>query len=175
MLRYALIPALLATSLAVPMPAAASLATRQSVTGQNCAQAQEPARQRRRSIFGAIAGNVIGQAIGSNSVGRVVGSVVPVGSMLTDAIMNMLDCDEQQKAAEATTQAVNGEVGSTVEWESATRSGVRGRSTVTAEAPTTADGRQCRMVTNVVIVDGEETEAQQRMCRQPPSMGYVRV
>jgi surface antigen len=175
MLRYALIPALLATSLAVPMPAAASLATRQSVTGQNCAQAQEPARQRRRSIFGAIAGNVIGQAIGSNSVGRVVGSVVPVGSMLTDAIMNMLDCDEQQKAATATEQAVRGDVGTTVEWESTTRPGVRGRSTVTAEAPAQADGRQCRTVTNVVIVDGEETTVPQQMCRQPPNMAYSRV
>ena len=136
--------------------------------------------------MGGIAGSLGGRMGG---VASVVTSVLPVGELLGEAIAAMLDCDEQQKAAGATEEVVEraaaapapaagsgtgaerGGVGTTVAWESETRPGVRGSSTVTA----VDTGGQCMTVTDVVIVDGEETTAPKRMCRRPPSTRYVRV
>jgi surface antigen len=87
----------------------------------------------------------------------------------------MLDCDEQQKAAAATEEAVRGgRVGTTTTWASETRPGVTGTSTITAVETRAPDG-DCMTVTDVVIVDGEETRAPKRMCRRPPNNRYVRV
>jgi hypothetical protein len=88
--------------------------------------------------------------------------------------MNLLDGQEQQTAAAATEEAVQGGVGTTSRWESETRPGVTGSSTVTAVQQNTAEG-DCMTVTDIVIVDGEETRAPKRMCRRPPSTRYVRV
>lgn len=65
-------------------------------------------------------------------------------------------------------------VGSTQTWTSETRPGVTGSSTVTAAAAP-AEGNPCVTVTDVIIVDGEETRAPKRMCRRPPTNRYVRV
>jgi len=86
----------------------------------------------------------------------------------------MLDCQEQQKAANATEEAVRGGVGTTSTWRSDTRPGVTGSSTVTAVDAHSADG-DCVTVTDVVIVDGQETRAPKHMCRRPPTNRYVRV
>jgi hypothetical protein len=179
MSRIVLMSALVAGSLAAaPLPVAAASAAAVQGAGQNCQQT--PARQTRRSILGGIGGALVGRALGSNSVTSTIGSVVPVQSMLSDAIMNLLDCDEQQKAAQATEQlterAERGGVGTSVEWRSETRPNVRGRSEVTAIDPQpTPQGARCMMVTDVVIVDGEETRVPKRMCRTPPSTRWARA
>ena len=54
------------------------------------------------------------------------------------------------------------------------RPGVTGSSTVTAHNTTAAEG-ECVTVTDVVIVDGQETRAPKRMCRRPPNNRFVRV
>jgi len=120
-------------------------------------------------LLGGMARNMLG------NVGGAASSVVlPVGSLLGDTIMNMLDCGEQRKAATATEEAVRGGVGTTSTWRSETRPGVSGSSTVTAASNTAADG-ECVTVTDVVIVDGQETRAPKRMCRRPPTNRFVRV
>jgi hypothetical protein len=43
-----------------------------------------------------------------------------------------------------------------------------------ATSNTPADG-ECMTVTDVVIVDGQETRAPKRMCRRPPNNRFVRV
>ena len=55
-------------------------------------------------------------------------------------------------------------------------------SAVVAETPAgtlptaaTAETSSCLTVTDVIIVDGEETRAPKRMCRRPPTNRYVRV
>ena len=139
--------------------------------GQNCGNFEAQARrQAARNVLGGLGGGLLGR------VGGGVASVaLPMASMLGDALMNLLDCREQQKAAAATDEAVRGgDVGTTVEWESETRPGVRGSSTVTAVENNAPDG-ECMTVTDIVIVDGEETRAPKRMCRRPPSNRYVRV
>jgi hypothetical protein len=163
---------------AVPAtPAFATAAAGQSADGRQCEQT--PARSTRRSILGGIAGGLIGRAVGSNRVTSTIGSWIPAQTMLADALLNLLDCDEQQKAAKATEDVTaQGETrgaGATVAWRSESRPGVSGRSTVTAVDNSGQSGRRCMTVTDVVIIDGEETTMPKRMCRQPPSTRYARV
>jgi surface antigen len=140
----------------------------QAQGGQNCQQRNE-GRHRAGGMLGGIARGALGRFGGS-----AANVILPVGSLLGDAIMNLLDCDEQQKAATATEEAVRGGVGTTTTWRSETRANVTGSSTVTAADNNSPQG-QCVTVTDIVIVDGEETRAPKRMCRRPPSDRYVRV
>lgn len=180
MVRFVLLsaPLLFASSLLLPEPAGEARAQSVSRTGEQC-QEQRQERRRRGRRIGGILGGVAGTIGGP--VGSVVGTAtgfLPVGELLGEAIASMLDCDEQQKAAGATQQVVEqaerGGVGTSVEWESETRPGVRGRSTVTDVQTASAEG-ECMTVTDIVIVDGEETRADKRMCRRPPNNRYVRV
>ena len=130
------------------------------------------AKKRKKSMFGSVLGGIASSAIGGHVGG--LGYALPVASLLSDAIMELLDCKEQKQAAAATDEAVRGGVGSTSTWESESRPGVKGSSTVDAEEKL-ADGSHCLTVTDVVIVDGEETTVPKRMCRQPGKSGYARV
>ena len=174
MLRAVLIalPLLLIAPAFAPAAAAAASAE-QSATGQNCEDQNRRNRRRGRGIgglLGGMAGGLIGGPVGT------VTSVLPVGSVLGEAIAGLLDCQEQQKAAQATEEAVRGDVvGTTAVWTSETRANVSGSSTVTAAEPLAPDGAQCLTVTDIVIVDGEETRAPKRMCRRPPANRFVRV
>ena len=160
-------PVLIAVSL-ILTPLAFSTAAAAQGQGQNC-QERNQGRHRMGGMLGGVARGMLGRVGGAAS-----NVILPVGSLLGDAIMNLLDCDEQQKAATATEEAVRGGVGTTTTWRSETRPGVTGSSTVTAASNTAADG-ECVTVTDVVIVDGQETRAPKRMCRRPPNNRFVRV
>ena len=144
------------------------------------------------SILGSVAGSVANRAAGKFA------SFVPipeVASTLTNAIACKLDEKEQKQAAEATLAATRGDeagevkVGDTSEWVSGSRKDVKGKSTVVAleQAPgssnaggngkgkgkqVAAAGTQCITVTDVIIVNGEETTANKRMCRAPGQARY---
>ncbi len=155
---------------ALPLPVMAA-AEAQSRTGETCDQQGERRRRRGRGIggvLGGIAGGLIGGPVGT------VTSVIPVGSVLGETIASLLDCREQQQAVEASNQAVRGGVGTTAGWNSETRQGVSGSSAATGEE-TLADGTHCMTVTDIVIVEGEETRAPKRMCRSPGAARYARV
>jgi surface antigen len=156
-------------------PAPAAQAAPAAAT-PSCAQRRDRSRRRGRgigSVVGGIAGGIIGGPAGG--VANMVTSVLPVGALIGEAIASLLDCEEQQQAAQATEQAVRGSVGTTAAWTSETRANVSGSSTVTAAEPLAPDGAQCLFVTDIVIVDGEETRAPKRMCRRPPANRFVRV
>jgi surface antigen len=125
-------------------------------------------------VIGGVAGGVLGRG---STVQRLatVALAAPVGALIGDAIASRLDCHEQRQAAAATEQVVERGVGATQTWTSETRPGVTGSSTVTAAAASTDDGSPCVTVTDVIIVDGQETRAPKRMCRRPPTNRYVRV
>lgn len=170
--------ALVGSSLVVTLPASAAAAQDGPAVSNSRCDNQAQRRSRGRGIgaaLGGMAGMFGGRAGGA--VGMVT-RMLPVGELLGEAIASMLDRCEQQKAAQATEQVVEqaerGGVGTTVNWESETRDGVRGSSTVTAVASNTAQG-DCMTVTDVIIVDGEETRQPKQMCRRPPSTRYVRV
>ena len=140
----------------------------------SCEQQQARSRSRGR-LIGGLLGGVAGAVAGRRGeTAALVSALVPAGALLGDAIAGLLDCREQQQAAAATEQAASRGVGTTTSWTSATRPSVSGSSTVTAAAPA-ADGGDCLSVTDVVIVDGEETRAPKRLCRRPPANRYVRV
>jgi hypothetical protein len=94
-------------------------------------------------------------------------------------LLNLLDCGEQQKAAKATedvtAQAEAKGAGATVAWRSETRPGVSGKSVVTAVDTDGQAGRRCMKVVDVVIIDGEESKMEKRMCKQPPSTRYAKA
>ncbi|WP_260583608.1 hypothetical protein [Sphingopyxis sp. PET50] len=124
----------------------------------------------------AILGGVIRSAVGSAASKAGVYSYVPISAVsgtLTDAIACRLDPGEQVQAAAATEAVTRGEeVGATESWTSETRENVSGSSTV-ASINTESGGRKCMNVTDVVIVEGEETRVSKRMCKGPGEPRYV--
>ena len=154
----------------------AAYATPTPAAARSCEEQVERNRRRGR-LIGGLAGGFAGLAFGRRgNTAPLVAALVPTGALLGDAIAGLLDCDEQRKAATATEDAIRGGVGTTTNWTSDTRPGVTGTSTVTAVAAADGpDGSDCMSVTDVVIVDGQETRAAKRMCRRPPANRYVRV
>lgn len=144
----------------------------------------EGCKEGNRSTGSRIAGGILGSIAGSaaGSAGGLI-AYVPVASLtdqLTASIACRLDPEEQKQAADATLEATRGaeegaapEVGSTAGWTSNTREDVSGRSTVVASNALDDDGLQCINVSDVIIVKGEETRADKRMCRRPPAARYA--
>jgi hypothetical protein len=143
-------------------------------SGESCERQLERNRRRGRA-FGSLVGGVAALVTGrAGQDGKDGPSLIPVAEMLGEAVAGLLDCEEQQQAAAATEQAAAGGVGATASWTSTTRPGVSGSSTVTAlEAE--QGGGECITVTDIIIVDGEETRSPKRLCRRPPSERFVRV
>ena len=157
MLRVVIMAAMLLTVPATP----AVSAVQDTAQGENqCADT--PVKKAKRSIFGSVVGDLTGGILGR--AGGLSSHLAPVSSIVTDELMKLLDCKEQRQAATATTEAIRGGVGTEVKWQSQSRQNVSGSSKVTGEQEL-ADGRHCMTVTDVVIIDGEETTVPKRMCR----------
>lgn len=126
-----------------------------------------------KSILGSVLGSVASNATGGmGGIARFVPSAAVAG-LLTDAIACRLDEKEQKQAAEATVEATrSAEVGSSASWTSETRENVSGTSTVKAKTAS-ADGTSCMTVSDVIIVEGEETTVNKKMCRAPGASGYT--
>jgi surface antigen len=170
MLRALILSGLLAVA---PAAAFSTAAIAQAPTGKQCDQSG--AAKAKRSMFGSMLGGLANNVLGRAGVpSSVAGVSLPVGTLLSDAIINLLDCKEQQQAAQATNQALRGGVGTEVKWQSESRPNVSGVSKVTAEEKL-ADGGQCLTVSDVVIVDGEETVVPKRMCRVKGASGFAKA
>ena len=154
---------------------AGTTSRRETASAENSDCEDQSRRTRRR---GRALGALIGAGAGllgrqPSNAAELIAASLPIGAVIGEAIATLLDRCEQQQAAAATEEAIRGGVGTTVSWESESRPGVTGSSMVTAQE-TGTDG-ECLTVTDIVIVDGEETRAPKRMCRRPPSNRYVRV
>lgn len=127
-------------------------------------------------MFGSMLGSVAGSVLGSvgGGVGTVASVALPAATILGDELLRLLDCKEQQQAAKATNEAIRGGVGTEVAWKSESRANVTGSSRVTGEEKL-ADGGTCLTVTDVVIVDGEETTVPKKMCRARGASAFARV
>jgi hypothetical protein len=175
MLRALVLSGLLVAAPVASFSAAPAQAQGQTSAGQQqCADTAQ--KKAKRSMFGGILGSIGGSVLGSvgGNVGTVASLAMPAASYLGEELLRMLDCKEQQQAAKATDQAIRGGVGTEVAWQSETRANVSGRSKVTGEEKL-ADGGNCLTVTDVVIVDGEETTVPKRMCRASGAPGYAKV
>lgn len=178
MRRAVTISVLLALAPAASMtsaPLAAQPATADASANSKCS-ADTPQKKARRSMFGGLMGSMAGAFLGSAGgfAGTVATVALPAASMLGEELLRLLDCKEQQQAAKATNDAIRGGVGTEVTWTSESRPNVTGRSKVTAQEQT-ADGGTCLTVTDVVIVDGEETTVPKKMCRARGASGYAKV
>ncbi len=141
----------------------------------NCGKGKKGDRGR-----GAL-GGLLGGAVGELARRAGISSWVPVpefSDQLTESIACRLDPEEQRQAAEATLEATrtDGEgavpaVGASAAWTSRTRENVSGTSTVTSRDAARGD-LDCITVTDVIIIEGEETRAEKRMCRAPGSARY---
>jgi len=172
MMRVFVAVAMLTVAPAIPVIPAQAAVQAQGQT--QCADTAQ--KKQRRSMFGSMLGSIGGAVLGQvgGTAGAVASAALPAASLLGEELLRLLDCKEQQQAAKATDEAIRGGVGSEVSWTSESRPNVRGSSKVTAEQ-TLADGGHCLTVTDVVIVDGEETTVPKRMCRSRGSSGYVKV
>ena len=132
-------------------------------------------------VVGGFLGRLAGRAAGRAGVTRWV-PVAAFTDQLSEAIACKLDPKEQEQAAEATLKATRSDgeggstddlvpVGTSAEWTSQTREDVSGRSTVSSRQASVAGG-DCITVTDVVIIRGEETRADKRMCRPVGSRRY---
>jgi len=135
-----------------------------------------PKGKKGSSVGRGILGGVIRDAVGDAASKAGVYSYVPISEVsgtLTDAIACRLDPKEQVQAAAATDEITReGEIGSTANWTSETRENVSGSSTV-ASKNQLADGTSCMNVTDIVIVEGEETRVSKKMCRGPGQSRYA--
>lgn len=170
MVRVSIIVALLLAGPAtLTIPASTAFAqTEDSAQGQGqCADT--PQKKAKRSMFGNVLGGIAGGILGR--AGGIASSLVPVSSIVADELLKLLDCKEQKQAADATNQAIEGGVGTEIKWKSESRKNVTGSSKVTGSQKL-ADGSQCMTVTDVVIIDGEETTVPKKMCRGKGDSGY---
>lgn len=165
-------------------------ATTEQTTSNGCPEGKK------QSVGASILGSMAGSA--ASRVGGKFASFVPLpefATLLTGAIACKLDSKEQKQAADATLAATRGDesgqvkVGDTSEWTSGSRKGVTGKSTIVAveQAPGNGGGNgkgkskgqqvvsaaQCITVSDVVIVNGEETTANKRMCKAPGQARYT--
>ena len=172
MLHRLIVASLIFAPLGAAAPAAAALAS--AAQDQDGTAKCDETKKKKRKALGGFLGGMAGNVLGRSAFGGTVGSLLPTGELLSEALIAILDCKEQQQAAAATNEAVRGGVGTTSTWTSETRPNVTGSSSVTGQQQL-ADGSTCLTVEDVVIVDGEETTAPKRMCRKPGASGYVRV
>jgi len=121
--------------------------------------------------IGAFLGGLVGEAAGFGTVGKLL--TAGLTGVLAAEIACKLTEDEQVAAAEATVEVTKTpEVGKTVQWVSPERAGVEGSSTITKVA-SRPSGATCLDITDVVIVDGEETTISKKMCRKPGEQRYA--
>ncbi|QTD55391.1 hypothetical protein [Parasphingorhabdus cellanae] len=139
---------------------------RKSKGPQKCKKAKK-----RGGVLGGLLGGVAGNAAGLGKIGTLISSAA--GAVLVGEIACQLTEEEQKEAVAATVEVTEKEeVGATATWKSPTRAGVSGSSTVTA-LNTQPNGRKCLSITDVAIIDGQETRVSKQMCRGQGDEGYT--
>ncbi|MHA7818659.1 MAG: hypothetical protein ACX930_03315 [Erythrobacter sp.] len=158
----------------------ATRGSQQSTDSENedCRAASNTGRNVASSILGGMARRAT----------RGLASFVPVeafADVIVTEIACQLDEKEQEQAANATVEITEvtvdedgkerkPEVGRSAQWTSETRENVSGTSTITAIEDSDG-GEDCMTVTDVIIVEGEETRAEKRMCRLAGAARYTIV
>jgi surface antigen len=152
----------------IVLAAALGLAACQDVPGM---QNDQQAGGLLGGAAGAIGGGLLGNSFGGvgGLIGGVLGSVG--GYLVGSAIGAHLDAADRQRAETATSQALAapvppGESGQPVAWSSDHNSATSGTAQVVGVQPQ-ADGGQCRDVSEIAYVNGEQTRQTSRYCRGP--------
>lgn len=80
---------------------------------QNCQRGNQAAG----TIFGAIAGGLLGSAASRGNGGAVVGGAI-LGGLLGNAVTRDIDCEDQPVAFRVYAQGLNGQIGRRYDWRS---------------------------------------------------------
>jgi surface antigen len=142
-----------------PPPPPGGYYYRQGDYEQSCRQGNAAAG----TIFGAVAGGLLGGAISHGNGGAIVGGVV-VGGVLGNSLSRDIDCDDRSYAFSSYDAALNGDVGRDYDWNHGNN---RGTFRTVREY---RDGdRVCRDFHVVSYRDGQRYERDGTACRSPGS------
>lgn len=159
----------------VPQPVVAQPAVKKAEIGKDTpkdiADKKCKRARKRGGVLGGLIGGAAGSAAGLNGVGTALAGAF--GGLVVGEIACQLDEKEQKVAAQATVDVTKQEaVGATASWQSPTREGVTGSSTITA-LNTEPNGSKCLSITDIAIIEGEETRVAKRMCRKKAGEPYT--
>ena len=124
---------------------------------QNCNRGNAAAG----TIFGAIAGGIIGSAVSRGNGGAVVGGAV-LGGLLGNTISKDIDCNDQPYAFQTYSTGLNGEIGRRYDWNHGQS---RGYFTPTREFR--RNGTVCRNFTETTYRNGRGITRTGTSCRAP--------
>jgi surface antigen len=128
---------------------------RQGAYEQNCRSGNQAAG----TIFGALAGGLIGSAATRGNGGAVVGGAV-LGGLLGNTISRDISCDNQPYAFRTYSSGLNGEVGRRYSWD---HGGERGYFVPTREFRRA--GTVCRDFTETTYTNGHSFQRSGTSCR----------
>ena len=128
---------------------------RQGEYEQNCQRGNVAAG----TIFGAVAGGLIGSAVSRGNGGAVVGGAV-LGGLLGNTVSKDIDCDDQPTAFRTYSDGLNGDMGRRYDWNHGQS---RGYFQPTREYQ--RQGIQCRDFTETTYRDGREMTHSGTACR----------
>jgi surface antigen len=119
------------------------------------------------TVFGAVAGGLIGNAIGGSAGNRLAGTVVgaAAGGLIGNRIGASMDDEDKRRAYAAQMQALQtGPSGAPVAW----RNPDSGRYGSVVPGPAyQTNGATCRQYTQTVYIDGTPQTARGTACRNP--------
>lgn len=113
-------------------------------------------------VVGAVAGAALGNRDGGSKLGAFIGGAV--GSIAGAMIGAKLDEIDRRLAEAAKTTALSVPTGNRVEWRSQENVSVNGYATPVTDVAE-SEGRTCRTVRQVAIINGEEIEETTEFCR----------
>jgi surface antigen len=111
------------------------------------------------TIFGAIAGGLIGGAASHGNGGAVAGGVI-LGGLLGNTLSRDIDCDDQRYAFDAYGSSLNGDIGRDYSWRHGNSYG-----TFTSTREYRDGGQVCRDFRAVTYRDGQRFERAGTACR----------
>jgi len=111
------------------------------------------------TVFGAIAGGLIGGAVSHGNGGAVLGGAV-LGGLLGNTVSKDIDCDDQPYAFRVYSTGLNGDIGRRYEWN---HGQARGYFIPTREF--NREGRVCRDFTETTYRDNRELTHTGTACR----------
>lgn len=116
------------------------------------------------TAVGAVAGVLVGSLFGDGA-GRAVAMTLGgvAGSLIGKSIGRDLDEKDRRKAQRAAFTAANSGTGERIVWTSDEKPGVRGYA-VPASKAETDDGKLCKTVRSVYVLDGKERSENSRFC-----------
>ncbi len=114
-------------------------------------------------LLGAVAGQQTVRAIGGGENAQLLGALVgaAAGAYAGGMIGRRLDERDRLLAEQARTRALDGTGTQRVDWTSAANQGISGR----AEARPSTASANCRVVTEVAYIRGEEVTEERTFCR----------